>query len=329
LLIEHPFVHPRTVKSEFSPLDNPSTYRQEFLKSVILFMAIMPLVEQGLINLFPDPCNFDLHLRDQTFGMAMSRTRGVKLDPKDDPLFMELMEDEVRRVFLLAPRESLRSQVLQKSPELDETSLKAILDGFDVIRERDPLAVLQEGSLEAGKSGGQLIAQKMAPNFEITMYIAQATGSCIVTDSPFRWRELMAFAGRGVQHPAPLGHLRTTMQKAKFSLPYDALEVCELAQRGVFRGYPNLMRRVFRYLSGFSERGAKPNVEESLNAEFNRVHASTVSSAMNSGVRLSDARVLCLWPAGGIQDNAVNRLLLMSSSEHHLASAPMALFIKM
>jgi hypothetical protein len=39
LLIEHPFIHPRTVNKEFSPLEHPNTYRQEFLKSVVLFMA--------------------------------------------------------------------------------------------------------------------------------------------------------------------------------------------------------------------------------------------------------------------------------------------------
>ena len=70
LLIEHPFTHPRTVNKEFSPLEHPKTYRQEFLKSVVLFMAIMPLVEQGLVTLFPDPCNFDFHLRDQVLQMA-------------------------------------------------------------------------------------------------------------------------------------------------------------------------------------------------------------------------------------------------------------------
>jgi hypothetical protein len=65
LLIQHPFIHPRTVNKEFSPLEHPNTYRQELLNSVVLFMAIMPLVEQGLVTLFPDPCNFDFHLRDQ------------------------------------------------------------------------------------------------------------------------------------------------------------------------------------------------------------------------------------------------------------------------
>jgi hypothetical protein len=69
-------------------------------------------------------------------------------------------------------------------------------------------------------------------------------------------------------------------------------------------------------------------VEASLSAEFKRVQASTVPAAEKSGAQLSEARVSCLWPAGGIQDNTVNRLLLMSNSEHHLASAPMALFVK-
>jgi hypothetical protein len=88
------------------------------------------------------------------------------------------------------------------------------------------------------------------------------------------------------------------------------------------------MRKIFKYLSTLSARGAKPNAEASLNAEFKRVHSSTVPVAKKSGAHLSEARVSCLWPAGGIQDNTVNRLLLMSSSEHHLASAPMALFVK-
>jgi hypothetical protein len=35
-----------------------------------------------------------------------------------------------------------------------------------------------------------------------------------------------------------------------------------------------------------------------------------------------------MFPKGGIQDNAINRLLLMSSSEQHLLNVPMAFFIK-
>src|SRR5580692_2897463 len=151
-----------------------------------------------------------------------------------------------------------------------------------MLRERDPLAVLQEGSLEGGKGGGQLTPFKMAPNFEITMYVAQATGSCIVTDSVFRWRELMAAARRGIQGASPLAQLRAAMERAEFDFPHDVREIRILAENGVFRGYPSIMRKVFKYLLALSERGPKPNVEASLNAEFKHVQASTVRAAKKS-----------------------------------------------
>tara|TARA_R110000824_G_scaffold390760_12_gene587814 strand:+ start:16214 stop:18247 length:2034 start_codon:yes stop_codon:yes gene_type:complete len=94
LLIEHPFVHPRVVNKEFSPLEHPKKYRQEFLKSVILFLAIMPLVEQGLVTLFPDPCNFDFHLRDQMLAMAQFRSQGLKVDTEEETRFRELARED-------------------------------------------------------------------------------------------------------------------------------------------------------------------------------------------------------------------------------------------
>lgn len=328
LLIEHPFIHPRTVNKEFSPLEHPKTYRQEFLKSVVLFMAMMPLVEQGLVTLFPDPCNFDFHLRDQMLEMATRRSQDMKGDPKEDAGFIELAKEDSKRSMLLMPREALRRQVQRDSPELDETAVEGVLSAFDLLREQDPLAVLQEGSLEGSEAGGQLNYLKLVPNFEIAMYLSQATGSCIVTDSVVRWRELMLAARRSVQGKSPLSQLRAGMEQADFVFPHDVQEIVALAEHGVFGGYPDLMRRVFKYLSAFPTRGAKPNVEGSLNAEFKRVHGSTLAGAKKSGARLSEAQVSCLWPAGGIQDNTVNRLLLMSGSERHLDSAPMALFVK-
>ena len=112
LLIEHPFIHPRTVNKEYSPLDHPNTYRQEFLKSVVLFMTIMPLVRKGRVTLFPDPCNFHFHLRDQMFAMAKFRAEGMKVDPKEEAGFMEMMKEEHKRGMLLLRRDLLRRQVV-------------------------------------------------------------------------------------------------------------------------------------------------------------------------------------------------------------------------
>ena len=38
--------------------------------------------------------------------------------------------------------------------------------------------------------------------------------------------------------------------------------------------------------------------------------------------------MVCAFPVGGIQDNTVNRLLLMSSCEKYLPSVPMAFCIE-
>ena len=59
LIVQNPFLHPGTVKKKYSPVEHPRAYRHEFLKSVLFFLTVMPLVERGLVNLIPDPCDFD------------------------------------------------------------------------------------------------------------------------------------------------------------------------------------------------------------------------------------------------------------------------------
>src|SRR5450759_3905327 len=41
LIVEHPFLHAGTVKKKVGPVDNPGTYRQEFLKTIIFFLTVM------------------------------------------------------------------------------------------------------------------------------------------------------------------------------------------------------------------------------------------------------------------------------------------------
>ena len=41
-----------------------------------------------------------------------------------------------------------------------------------------------------------------------------------------------------------------------------------------------------------------------------------------------EGRISCVFPPGELQENTVNRLLLMSNSERHLSHVPMAFFIE-
>jgi hypothetical protein len=327
LIVAHPFVHPGVIKKEMRPTENPKSYRQEFLKTILFFLNVMPLVDLGLINLIPDPCDFDFHLREQM--MRMARARAPRFDPKDDPRLRGTMEEDHRRGIMLMPPDAMRRQLRKLKPDLSDKEVEAAMRAGVQMRERDPLAVLQEGSMEGGKAGGQMSMFKLAPNFEMTMYVAQATGACIVTDSPFRWTEVQDAIRRRFKAATPgLAALVTAIERSKFAFPQNTTDVVDAALKKTGAGYPDLLRDLFKYLSNLAERGAKPNREAQFVGRFAKVHAAAQSNLKKSDLPVKEGRASCIFPPGGIQDNTVNRLLLMSSSERHLSSVPMAFFIE-
>jgi Protein of unknown function (DUF4238) len=327
LIVAHPFVHPGIMKKEMSPTGNSKSYRQEFLKTILFFLNVMPLVDLGLINLIPDPCDFDFHLREQM--MSMARARAPRFDPKADPRLLKTIEEDSRRGIMLMPPDAMRRQLHKLNPDLSEEEVEAVMRASVRMRENDPLAVLQEGSLEGGKGGGQMSMFKLAPNFEMTMYLAQATGACIVTDSLFRWSEVQGAIRRRYKAATPgLAQLVTDIERSKFAFAQSAADVVAAALSKTGAGYPDLFRDLFKYLSNLEERGARPNREAQLVSRFAKAHASAQAGLKKPGVPVKEGRISCVFPPGGMQDNSVNRLLLMSSSEKHISSVPMAFFIE-
>jgi hypothetical protein len=102
----------------------------------------MPLVERGLVNLIPNVCDFDAHLRDQTLHMARTRSAGTKIDLDKETRLKELSQEDFKRSIMLLPRDALRSQLLKALPHLDEVALEEALRGIERLKEQDPLAVL-------------------------------------------------------------------------------------------------------------------------------------------------------------------------------------------
>lgn len=329
LIVPHPFVHSGIMRKEYRPTEHPKSYRQEFLKAVMFFLKLVPLVDLGLINLIPDPCDFDFHLRQQMMNMAQARAATMQFDPKSDARLYKQMEEDNRRGIMLMPPDSMRRQFRKLLPHLNEEQIEATMRYSRQSMEMDPLAVLQEGSLEGGKEGGQMTMFKLAPNFEMTMYLAKATGACIVTDSPIRWTEVKTAIRQRFKAPTPgLAALVTDIERSKFAFPQNVTHVVDAALGGMGAGYPELFRDLFKYLSKLEDRGAKPNRETQMVGRFAKVHSAAQGALNKPDVAVREGHISCAFPPGGIQDNTVNRLLLMSSSERHLSNVPMAFFIE-
>lgn len=329
ILIQHPFVHAGGMRKEYSPVENPRAYRQEFLKSTLSFLTIMPFVDAGLINLFPDPCIFDPNLRHQMIGMAQDRMSGVKLDADTEPRLKQFMRDDFERGMWALPPDVLRSQIRRALPDLNDADLEGVLAVLERRRIDDPLAVLQEGSMEGGEGGGQLNLFKLAPNFEIAMYLAQATGACLVTDSAIRWQEMVRAVRSTSDKPrTTLIALADHMNERDFGFPKNAEDVLALSEKPQFAAYPALFRAAFGYARDVVRKGPKPNFEAQIVARFEKLHDANQQIIRKSKFPTKTGQISCAFPWGGFQSNTINRLLLMSSSEHHLQSVPMGFYVE-
>jgi hypothetical protein len=327
VLIEHPFVHPGNIRPEFNPIDNPRAYHQEFVKTVFLFLMLMPLVETGYVNLMPDPTVFDSHLHEQMLQLAGRRSESMTYSIDAEPRELELLERDMHRSLMSMPQEGMRRQLRRVSPELDDNKIDEVVAYMRQARNDDPLAAVQDGLLD--HKGGQFAVAKMAPNFEMTLYIAQATGASILTDSPTRWREIqMAVARQGVGQPMAIPGVAKALTSTPLGFVNNVEDFFAVAMTGAFDGYPALMRDAFKYLAEIDGRGVKPNWEAGLASRMTRLNRDSQLRLRKHLKSFSSGRIHCLFPAFGIQDNTVNRLLLMSSSEHHLPSVPMAFFIE-
>lgn len=325
IIIQHPFINPMSLREERRPTQDPSAYRGEVLKSLLTFVSIFPLVEQGLVHLVPDPWDFDLHLRDQTMNMAEARQRHIRFDLGGDPRLDAVVKEDMQRMFMGLPDEALVSQLERVPNVAPSISPEDFIAHVREMRRRDPLGVLQENTVG---DGGQLNMLKMAPNFEISMYLAQATGAQILTDSPFRWIELQGALNRHHLNAAPaLEKLRTVIISNPIRFPVGFSPLVELKSGGAFDGVSSVLSSAYRYLVKTEPGASKPNFESQLAARFDRGRCLADVVIEKTKVPHTLGRVSSIFRLGGLQDNTVNRLLLMSSSEHHLPSVPMATYI--
>jgi hypothetical protein len=329
LIIQTPFIHNGTVADKFKPVLHPKNYRQEFLKTILFFLTVMPLVEMGLVNLIPDPCDFDFHLRRQMMSMAEDRAPWLAAEMDKEVRALALAKEDMNRGLTSLPRDTLKAQIKRAMPELAESELEQALAGMQTLRERDPLAVLTDDNFSRDEGSGLFNFMKLAPNFEIAMYLAQAMGASLVTDSPVRWNEFRrAMRFQSGKPPFVLSDLARKIGDETFGFPSGLPEILKLSAEAKLTGYPVLFRDAYKYLPTLKARAPRANVEANLAARFSKVHGMAQGAIAKQPGYTSMGRIKALFPAHGIQDNTVNRLLLMSSSEHHLPHVPMAFFIE-
>lgn len=188
ILIQNPFANANNMRKEFSPIENPGQYRNETIKNLFFLFLIIPWIEIGLINLFPDPWNFNHALMMTVMKAAEKRRDTITFDEKSFKEMKELFFEDYKRTIFTMPDENLRNFIRHTSKDLSEEDISKLIEYSKRMNANDPFVDLNLG--KPGKESSQMTIMHMTPNIEMSMFLAQATGSMIITDNSFRWSEI-------------------------------------------------------------------------------------------------------------------------------------------
>ncbi len=188
ILLINPFLNPNVLQKKFNPIDNPAQFRYETLKNVLFLMPLMPLISAGRVNVIPDPLHFNPALRQQIWAEAEKRRGKVQIDEKMMKSNTEFAKDDFRRFIFSGPEDRIRRFVKKTNPDMTDVEMEKFLAYTRKQNEEDPLVLLDPATAQDGQ--GQVMVFHLNPNFELGMFLAQATGSFIVTSHPYRWSEI-------------------------------------------------------------------------------------------------------------------------------------------
>ena len=301
LLIETPVLNPNNVRPEFSPIEHPARYKYQALKEFMFMLRLEPFIGLGLVNLFPDPLEFDLSLMKAM--MELAKERGEKkevLNSQDKRLFMGLSREDLLNSTATMPRD-MRIRMLIEEFGLDENEATKVIDSLTSIAESLPLVLLQQPEFA---NGGQFLSFRMGPNYEMALFLAQVTGAILVTDSGSRWQELEAAQHRTngiVNYPWN----QASVKLNRIPLDDTFLETFNKSQ-GHFMTARNWLKAADRMVLR-NEHG---------DTQLKRLEAQASSLVDKLGQPTQDLRLpqfTIMTPEGGLYDSNVQRLLVQSS----------------
>jgi hypothetical protein len=300
-LIETPVTNPNNVRPEFSPIESPAIYKYQALKDFMFMLQLEPYIDLGLVNLIPDPSEFDMSLMRAM--MEMARERGARkevLNEQDRRLHFKMVTEDLLNSTAMMPREA-RIQLLISEFGLAEATATQTIDALERSAEASPLVMLQQVE---PRGCGQFLQFRMGPNYEMSLLIAQATGSVLVTDSGSRWQELMSAQHRAqgiVSYPWVEAHSQFNV----LSIDEQFLDTYRKTQ-GHFTSARNWLKTVDRMV-----------LEKNRNAGQLTKLARQASDLMGRQERLAEPLILEHFnissPEGGFYDPTVQRLLARSS----------------
>lgn len=186
VILYSPFLNPGAMNKEYSPYEKPGQYIEDIIKNIRMVMDLMPLIDANIIEMIPDPCEFNPELRMRTFKMAEARMKHRSVKEKEMDFAHKLMREDMEKSILNLPHEILENKLREVLPDASKEEIEKALAYIEKQRIADPLAPIQPLDVN---NGGRLHIFRMSGTHEMALYLSQVTGSFVYTDVKHCWNE--------------------------------------------------------------------------------------------------------------------------------------------
>lgn len=188
LFVVNPVHNPWVLRPELNPIENPEQFKADTIKVIYFLFQLAPWIESGIVQLIPDPGDFNLDLKRETIQLARAR-RGEGLSEQESEEARALGHEEFRRAFLSLPDDELLRHLERSGETLTDQQKKELLAHARRELRGDPLAL--EQSITSSEQG-QLVAFRGGTNLETALLIEGITGAFPFTSAASRWQEIMS-----------------------------------------------------------------------------------------------------------------------------------------
>jgi AraC-like DNA-binding protein len=192
ILLIDPFIYPRSVRDEFNPIVNPAQYRAQTLKNVNLWLALLPWIEAGIVEVVRPPADFDHQLNWDFMNAQLKKfEENAELKNASKKSIDELSARHTKKfiyqqLLLGAPDSYLKSKFEELELGTEGGNFDDFLKSINQQREQDPDFLEPMGP----ESEAQLFTITSGASYPSATMTAGITGSYLFTDIYVKWREI-------------------------------------------------------------------------------------------------------------------------------------------
>ncbi len=326
IIVAHPFINPVGIRPDYSPTKVPSKHREQTLKNVFILLLLQPYIDAGLVNLIPDPGDFNIDFRWSALKMADERTSGWVSNIEDEERFNNLYRDDHKRFLRRLPESALRQYIRNHLPEANSGDVEMLVAHMKSELASDPYALLQPMDFSEQSAPFHIIK---GYNLEASMYLAAQTGSLIYTDINAHWHQLhLHTSANDAVMDSAYKPIVDSWKQITFPIDVNVESALCVRHTGKFGEMRAVIRRTvaaIRQTSHAVQSAQFANLAAQLTGAAQVMYKEWNRSAEDS---VLEGRMMVSVPLGGFERNDVRRLLVTFGRTRSVEPIPMALFVR-